>query len=291
VGVSGGPDSVCLLNILNELKKKYGLEIVVAHVNYNLRGKDSRLDQKTAKDLARASSLPIEVLNYKTGKKSANSEEELRNARYIFFEKVRKRYEADKVAVGHNLNDQAETVLMRILRGTGLRGLGAIKFKNNSIVRPLLNIPRKDILEHLRKNRIKYRTDKTNLDSEFLRNKIRNELIPYLEKGFNPNVQEILYKLSLSISEDYDFISRYSFEWLRSEKYLSVSALRKLHPSIRREAIRLAIEKIIPSLKEIEAGHVEEVLKIIRSEKNKSQKISIKNLKIIRRGDRLIIAK
>jgi tRNA(Ile)-lysidine synthase len=183
IGVSGGPDSVCLLDILCRLRKKYDLEIIIAHINYNLRGKDSKKDEQFVKNLAKKYDLPIEIIqNTKYLTRDANLEEKLRDFRYSFFEKVRKQYKANLIAVGHNLNDQAETVLMRILRGTGLRGLGAIKFKNDKIIRPLLNIPRKEILDYLRKNNIPCRIDKTNLGFNFTRNKIRNKLLPYLEK-------------------------------------------------------------------------------------------------------------
>jgi tRNA(Ile)-lysidine synthase len=292
VGVSGGPDSVCLLDALYKLKKKYGLEIIVAHVNYGLRGKDSEKDKALVKNLAKKYSLPFEVLKVKKSesRKVGKSEEVLRKIRYNFFEKICEKYKADAIAVGHNLNDQAETVLMRILRGTGLKGLGAIKFRNGNIIRPLLNIPRKEILVYLRKNRVTCRTDKTNLGADFTRNKIRNQLLPNLEKNFNPSIQEVLYKLSKSVADDYDFISKYSAEWLKSNKSLRVSKLTRLHPAIQKEVIRLAIEKYNPNLREIESGHIEEILKVVKSGKNKRQIIKFKKLKIQRKGDRLVIS-
>jgi len=328
VGVSGGPDSVCLLDIFYKLKKKYDLEIIVAHVNYGLRGKASKKDEALVKKMAEKYSLPIEIMgsekwevgNGKWEMGSGNLEEKLRKIRYDFFEQIRKKYQADVIAVGHNLNDQAETVLLRILRGTGLRGLGAIKFSARSgptpshatgqaaqpkknaclparqadgplVIRPLLNIPRKDILAHLRKNKLPFRTDKTNLGTDFTRNKIRNKLLPYLEKNFNPNIQEILYKLSQSAADDYDFINKYSAEWLKSNRSLCVSKLTRLHPAIQREVIRLAIEKHIPNLREIEAGHMNEISKVMKSGKNKKQILKFKGLKIERKGDRLVISK
>lgn len=292
VGVSGGPDSVCLLDILYRLKKNYGLEIIVAHVNYNLRGKDSRIDEKLVSDLAKKYSLSIKIKNVQRSAFSVQrSEDCLRTIRYAFFEIIREKYEADIIAVGHNLNDQAETVLMRILRGAGLRGMGAIKFQNENVIRPLLNIPRKEILSHLRKNKVRYRIDKTNLENDFTRNKIRNQLIPSLEKNFNPNIQEVLYKLSLSVADDYNFIGRYSAEWLKTNKSLVASKIVKLHPSIQKEIVRLTIGKYIPELREIESAHIEEIMKIIKSGKNKRQKISLKGLEINRVGDKLIIRK
>lgn len=289
-GVSGGPDSVCLLDALYKLKNKYNLEIIVAHVNYGLRGKDSELDEKLVRSLAKKYSLSIEIKkipNTKCQIPVTKSEDHLRNIRYDFFEKIRKARKADAIAVGHNLNDQAETVLMRILRGTGLRGLGAIKFKNGNIIRPLLNIPRKEILAHLRKNKVPFRIDKTNLSLNFTRNKIRNQLVPRLEKEFNPNIQEVLFKLSQSIADDYDFINRFSKEWLAENKVLRISKINNLHPAVQKEVLRLAIEKHNPNLREIESAHIEEILKIIRSGKGKRQIMKFKGLRLERKGDKL----
>ena len=289
VGVSGGPDSVCLLDTLYHLQKKYELEIIMAHVNYGLRGKDSEKDEQLVKKLATKYSLPFEKIRI-TNYKLQITENNFRNIRYDFFEKVAKKHEASAIAVGHNLNDQAETVLMRVLRGTGLRGLGAIKFKNGNIIRPLLNIPRKEILTHLRKNKLPFRIDKTNLGTDFTRNKIRNKLLPYIVKEYNPNIEEVLYKLSQSAADDYDFITRFSREWLEANKSLQVSRLGNLHPAIQREVLRLAIEKHNPSLREIDSAHIEEIRKIVRSGKGKRQILKLKGLKIERKGDRLLIS-
>ena len=258
------------------------------------------------KNLARKYDLPIEILhNTKYTIQNTNLEEKLRKYRYDFFEKVSKKYKTDAIAVGHNLNDQAETVLMRILRGTGLRGLGAIKFstrrgptarpKRNAdgplLVRPLLNIPRKEIVARLRKNKIPYRIDKTNLANDFTRNKIRNILLPQIEKEYNPNIQEVLYKFSESAAADYDFISRYAREWFAANKVLTVSSLNNLHPSILNEVLRQTLEKYNQNLREIESAHIEEILKILKSNKNKRHQIAFKGLKIGRIGDKLTISK
>ena len=306
VGVSGGPDSVCLLDVFCKLREKYNFKITVAHVNYNLRGKDSEKDEQLVRKMAEKYSLPIEIKKVTSYKlQVTRSEDHLRQIRYDFFEKIRKKHKANAIAVGHNLNDQAETVLMRILRGTGLRGLGAIKFSTSSgptarpkrnadgppIIRPLLNIPRKDILAHLLRNKVPYRIDKTNLRIDFTRNKIRNQLLPNLEKNFNPNIQETLYRLSQSMADDYDFLNRYAREWLAVNKMIKVSRLNQLHPAIEREVIRLVIERHNPNLREIESAHIEEVLKILKSSKSKRQKIVFKSLKVNRIGDKLIIRK
>ena len=271
------------------------LSLIVVHINYGLRGKDSKRDEELARQLANKYSLKIKVLKKTQKSKNLqaqpNLEERLRKIRYDFFEKVRKKNNFDFIAVGHNFNDQAETVMMRILRGTGLRGLGAIKFKNEKIIRPLLNVKRSEIIAHLRQNKIPYRIDKTNLGTDFTRNQIRNRLFPYLEKNFNPKIQELLCSLSQSASNDYDFIQQFSREWLNCQKELKISELRQLHPSILREVLRLKIEKTLSHLREIESAHLNEIIKIIESNKSKDQKFIFKGLKVERKGDRLVIGK
>ena len=124
----------------------------------------------------------------------------------------------------------------------------------------------------MRKNKVPYRIDKTNLGTDFTRNKIRNKLLPYLEKNFNPNIQEVLYKLSQSVADDYDFISKFAAEWLKvKQNSCAFQNLTRLHPAIQREIIRLAIEKHNPNLREIESAHIEEILKIVKSTKSKRQ--------------------
>ncbi len=291
VGISGGPDSVCLLDALYRLKDKYGLRIVAAHVNYGLRGKDSDRDEQFVKNLAAKYSLPIEI--FKTTRHSpqdANLEEKLRKIRYDFFEKIRAKHGASVVAVGHNLNDQAETVLMRIIRGSGLRGLGAIRFRNNAVIRPLLNVPRKEIISYLRKNKIPYRVDYTNLTADFTRNKIRNRLFGHLEKNYNANIQKTLFRLSQAAAEDYAFIRKFSHSWLAANKPLRASKLLELEPAIQKEVLRLAIEEFRPGLREIDSAHLDEILKIARSNKMKRQSMRLKDLKIEKKGDRLLIS-
>ncbi|MDD3487003.1 MAG: tRNA lysidine(34) synthetase TilS [Candidatus Moranbacteria bacterium] len=290
VGISGGPDSVCLLDIFSKLQKNYGLELVVAHVNYGLRGKDSEKDEKLVKKLAEKYKLPCEVFQISNFKFQI-SENNLRDIRYKFFEKISKKHGSDRLALAHNRNDQAETVMLRLLRGSGLRGLGAMKFRNENIIRPLLNISRKEILEYLRKNRIPYRTDKSNLKNDFTRNKVRNQLFPFIEKNFNPNFQEALFHLAAASNEDYGFIRRYAEEWLGKKKNIPVKEIGNLHPAIRNEVLRQAIGRELGNLQEVENSHLDEILKILKSTKNKRQKLSFKGLKIERIGDKLVISK
>ena len=312
---SGGPDSVCLLDVLVKLAPKYNFKLRVAHINYGLRGKDSNRDEKFVRELARRYGLEISVLSiaknkiYENAKifqippnppfsKGENLENWLRKIRYDFFEKIRKKEKYDLIAVAHNQDDQAETVLMRILRGAGLQGLSSMKPKNNKIIRPLLNTGRKEILEYLKANKLKYRTDITNKDIKIFRNKIRHRLIPYLEKNYNPNIKKTLADMALVIADDYDYLLANEERAIKragadiNKKggvILSAKKIQKLHPAVQRQCLRKIISQIKTDLTDIEAGHIEEIVKITASAKSKIQKAEFKGLKIKRKGDKVRI--
>ena len=286
--VSGGPDSICLLNIFLHLQKKYNLDLLVAHVNYDLRGKDSARDEKFAQSLAKKFGLKFVLLKPKIGKKY--SEETLRKIRYDFFEKIRKENHFDLIAVAHNLDDQVETFLMRVLRGAGLKGMSAMKYKNEKIIRPLLGISRQEILEFLKENKITYRLDKTNRQNIFLRNKIRNKLLPYLEKNFNANIKQTIFHSLESIREDYDFISEMTKKELEKNKNLAVSKLTKLHPALQKRILLEKLSQKKSAEQEITSAHINELMKIIQSAKSKRQVMKIGNLKIERKQDRIVIS-
>lgn len=291
IGVSGGPDSVCLMDILAKIKKKGEMEIHIAHINYGLRGRDSQKDEKLVQKLAEKYQLGLSVLESKKIKKTEINEENLRNIRYNFFEKVREELGYDLIAVAHNQDDQAETFLMRIIRGAGLQGLSGMKYKNDRIIRPLLGISKKEILEYLKNEKIEFRLDKTNKKNQFFRNKIRNKLVPYLEKNFNSNIKKTIADSTLNITDDMSLISELSKKYSKDAKEIKVSSILKLHPALQKRIILEAIKSQKGSLKNIESVHIKEILKIIKSSKNKSQMFLFQGLKITRRGDKLFMLK
>jgi len=290
IGVSGGPDSSCLLDILCKLQKKYSTEIIAAHVNYGLRGSDSKKDEEFVRKLAKEHGLEIFVFQFQKKEKQP-SENELRNIRYDFFEKIRKENNFDLIAVAHNADDQVETFLMRILRGAGMVGLSAIRYKNKRIIRPLLNIPRTEILDYLEDNGLKYQTDKTNLESKFSRNKIRNRLIPYLEKNYNPRLRETIFDAVESIALDQSLLLELAEKDYQKNKELSVKKLLRLHPALLSRIIFQAIAQKKGDATNIESAHIREIVKILKSTKNKRQTVLFKGLKAARIGDKLKIEK
>jgi tRNA(Ile)-lysidine synthase len=296
VGVSGGPDSVCLLDMMSKIAPKADLKLIIAHVNYGLRGKDSDRDEKFVRKLAEKYNLPIAVFPkaklsgiLKLRFRKNPSENELRNVRYAFFEKIRKENNFDLIAVAHNSDDQVETFLMRIIRGAGLQGLSAMKFKNGRVIRPLLNISRAEILKYLKKTNLTYRTDGTNLENLFLRNKIRNKLIPYLEKNFNPKIRATIFGATVSIGEDADFLQQFTAQ-LAEEKILSVKKLLALHPALQRRVLLKKISEAEQDGQNIESAHIEEILKALRSTKGKNQIVVFKGLKLTRKGDTMVLS-
>jgi tRNA(Ile)-lysidine synthase len=290
LAVSGGPDSVAMLHIFSKLQPKYNLDLIVAHVNYNLRGADSKKDEEFVRSLAKKYNFALELFRPKIKIKN-NLENYLRNVRYGFFEKIRKKLNFDSIAIAHNLDDQAETFLMRIIRGSGLQGLRGMQFKNRVIIRPFLGITRKEITAYLKEKKIAWRVDKTNLESKFLRNKIRNKLIPYLEENFNRSLRTTLFNSAASIAEDYDYISTMAERAESQIGEVRISILLALHPALQRRILRSAILKIKKDLQNIDALHIEEILKMAKSTKNKAQIVVFKGLKIQRRGDKLNINK
>lgn len=288
LGVSGGPDSTCMLSVFCKLQKKYALDLIVAHINYGLRGNDSDKDEQFVQKLAKKYDLTLTIFK-PTIEKNNQSEESLRDIRYAFFEKVRREEQFDLIAVAHNADDQAETVLMRLLRGTGLAGLSAMQAKNNKIIRPLLETTRKEIIIYLKTEKIKYRIDKTNRQSIYLRNKIRNKLIPYLEKNFNPNLRQVLSRSAKSFEEDYSVIEAITEKAWEEDEVLSVKKLLSLPIAIQKRVLQKTLAQKNPQLVRQGFTQSEEILKALKSTKNKNQVVRLGGLKMTRYGDRIII--
>ena len=220
VGLSGGPDSVCLFHALCVLKDELNISgITAVHINHGLRGEESDGDEESARLLA--DSMKAEFASFKydvneiAAKTGEGTEEAGRRLRYGAFEKVRRQKGAARIAVAHNRNDQAETIMMRIMRGTGLRGLSGIDFirSDRIVIRPVLDLSRDEIECYCAENGLEPRIDSTNNEAIYTRNKIRLELLPMMREKFNPNVVDALVRLSLQAREDEDFIMSAAVEF------------------------------------------------------------------------------
>lgn len=285
--VSGGPDSICLLDLLSRLKDKYDLELAVAHVNYGLRGSESDRDERIASRMAAENGLEFFVLRPKNLPKG-NLESRLRDIRYDFFEKIRKSKGFDSIAIAHNRDDQVETLLLRLVRGSGLKGLSAMRFRNGFIIRPLLGTSQKDILAYLKERKLAYGIDRTNREDVFLRNRIRNRLLPYLEKNYNPNIRKTLFEASRSIADDYALLTEFQKE-IAIDNPFSAKEFLALPDSSQKYFLRALAGSEKGDLFGIGTAQIGEMVKAIRSRKNKRQTVSFQGLIMTRNGDKITL--
>ncbi len=301
IGLSGGPDSMALLFCLLEIKKSISFNIVLAHVNHGVRGEDARADQvfveKLAKDLDLAFyTKNVDMVAY--GKeKGITAEEAGRELRYGFFREILKEIGGGKIAVAHNKNDQVETLLMRIIRGTGIDGLKGMTYRVDDIIRPILHIERREIEQFLKDRSIESVLDKTNLEPIYTRNKVRLELIPYLEENFNPKTIDSIWRLSNLASEDVDFLNEYTMDRINSIRVksdgskvvLSREKFLKDPKAIRQRVLRQAILEIKKSLQGISEVHIDNALELIGNGTGNKEIDLIDNIKIRISYDQIII--
>ena len=279
IALSGGPDSVCLFYVLHLLKKKFSLTLHVAHLDHMLRSEESTADAEFVKSLAEKFNYPLQLGRVdipaliKREKKS--SEEVARQARYKFLFDSAKALGIKKIAVGHNQNDQAETILMRIIRGTGIYGLSGIvplrKIKDYTVVRPLLEIRRAEIEKFLKQHKLEFRTDSSNLKQAYFRNRVRRRLIPLLAKDFNSNIEDILVNLGENARVDYEYLKKNAGRKFRriskitdSSVTIDCRAFLKLHPALQRMVLRRASEEMKGDLRRLTYQHFCEMNALIK---------------------------
>ncbi|MDP8203875.1 MAG: tRNA lysidine(34) synthetase TilS [Candidatus Tenebribacter mawsonii] len=200
LGFSGGADSTALLLALWHLKSKYGYSLLAAHVNYNLRGNDSQLDEEFVRKFCFDRNISLVVKNIKINS-SSNVENHAREVRFKYFNNLRRLYKSQKIVLGHNREDQAETLLFRMFRGSGYTGIKGISPITEDVVHPLLSFSRSDIISYLESENIQWREDLSNKDNTYSRNKIRNQMIPWIQEHLNPNVVTKLYETAEIFSE------------------------------------------------------------------------------------------
>jgi tRNA(Ile)-lysidine synthase len=277
VALSGGADSVSLVKILLEIRDKYHCTILACHYDHRLRGEASDADAEFVKNFCLQEGIGL-VSGAAEKSNFFKNEEEARLARYAFFKKILEEGTADKIAIAHNLNDFAETLLMRLIRGAGLRGLSSIPLSRESFIRPLLEISRPEIEVYLKEENQRYQTDQSNLDLTYTRNKIRHTLLPLLSE-MNPNIVETLAKTANQLKEDYEFLGadlQASYEKVllaESESVVMLDAklFRLLYLPQQKMILRLAIEKV-DSLVDIDSTHIKDVISVIMKNESKKYK-------------------
>lgn len=288
VAVSGGADSVTLLLLLLELRKKLGVVLSVVHFNHKLRGRASEADEKFVCNLAAHHAMPFLVaqddVSSKSRREHANLEDAARRARYAFFERLVGEGQLDKIAVAHTADDQAETVLAHMLRGTGLAGLSGIHPEFGCVFRPLLKFRRDELRRYLRTRRQVWREDATNRDTKRMRARIRQKLMPLLEKQFQPSVVEHLCQLADLAREDEAWLESSAElrlflnakeeqgEWRIGLRDLmapdpqseDIDKLWSRHApqAMSKRIIRLLVKKVKPQSGQLSSVHVDAVLQL-----------------------------
>jgi len=273
-GVSGGADSVALIHCLHRLTPEWGVLLTVAHLNHGLRGEEGKEDSVFVRKLAASLDLrcieeSIEIPKLATPK---NLEERAREVRYDFLRRAARSANAGKIAVGHNMNDQAETVLLNLLRGCGISGLSAIRPKTGRLIRPLLQMSRRDILEYLESLGVPFREDSSNRNLQYRRNRVRHELIPYLEAWFNPRLIETLTRqaaLAKDVSDFLELESERVYESVKTEVprgvSIGISRIAPLPFAIKKLILRKGLKEILGSLRGIATRHVDDMIRLCDS--------------------------
>lgn len=294
VGVSGGIDSVVLLDILSKVKEKMSLKIGIVHVNYGLRTESDR-DNKFVKTLAKKYEVPF--FEKKVKLSGGNIEEKARDIRYEFFNEIAKSERFNKIAVAHHKNDLAETFFLNLSRGSGLTGMVSMKPKSGNLIRPLLFTSRKEIEGYAKNNNLKFVEDVTNKDLSIKRNLVRHKIIPELEKN-NPDFVETLVNEVEHLRELEGYISKITdvhYKKLAKETktsvLFSVQALNKVNPYIQSEILRKALHHIKSDLRDISRRNIEDSL-LLTKESHGTKEIYLPSSLIVRRTyDKLEITK
>lgn len=300
LGVSGGPDSMAMLDILRQIKDEMNFEMYVAHINHNIRGKEADADEEYVKKYCekyniKCFSKKIDVPTIAQDKK-IGTEEAGREVRYNYFEEVLIETKSNKIAIAHNKNDKVETIIMHILRGSGISGLKGIEPKRDEkYIRPLIECDRTEIEKYCEDNKLNPRIDKTNFENEYTRNKIRNIVIPYIKQEFNPNIIETITRLSDVIASEDRYIEDTSIvEYKKicilesTDKIeLKLKEFNKLDKVIQNRIILLSVRKIFGSTQGIEKVNLEDIIKLCNNnignkflKPNKNLKVLIKDKKI-----------
>jgi len=307
MGVSGGADSMALFQAMAALSGDLDIRLGVAHLNHCLRGRESDQDEQFVAAEAFRHSVPFfseraDILQERA-KTGLSLEEAAREVRYRFFHKIRQDMGFDKIALGHHQDDNAELILLYLLRGSGPAGISGIPPVRGAIIRPLIRVYRSDILEFLKTNHVAHVLDSSNDDPTFLRNRIRHQLLPVLKTGYNPKIVQSLNRLGNILRSEETWLTRiisplYDAACVGTDKnrtVLSVSQLRDLHPAARARVIRKAISQIKGDLRRISWKHTESIVKFIQrtgSDAHTDIRLDLPDrIRIIRKGDHLIIVR
>ncbi len=300
LAVSGGPDSMAMLNILNELKNDGVIDFnfCVAHVNHMIR-EEAKDDEEYVKKYCEENNIDFYSKSIDVQKLANNNkvgtEEAGRYARYKFFDEILEKTGSNKISIAHNKNDKAETIIMNIFRGSGITGLKGIEARRGKYIRPLIECERFEIENYCEEEKLKPRIDRTNFENTYTRNKIRNIVIPYVKKEFNPNIIETINRLSELVIDEENYIEK-QIEKMYKELLISESereividlkSFNNQEKVIKSRIILYTITRLFGTSKEISKVHIDDIMKLCSNNignkyltPNKNTKVLIKNHKI-----------
>jgi len=301
VAVSGGPDSVALLHAMIAIRPDWSLRLAVAHLNHGLRKGPAEREAAFVKTLSESYGLSCEIgfedVKPFSKKRHLSIQEGAREARYRFFRKVAAKFDAQKIALGHQADDNAESVLMHLLRGTGPRGLTGIPpVREDRFIRPLIETPRAQILKFLQQRGYPYTIDQSNFDPKYLRNRIRHKLMPFLKKHFSTDCGPALNRLALIMRDEETFWESAVAEAMNSVAtdtgntsiILKASGLAALHPALARRLVRHVVARLTGTLKRTRLDHVEFVLALARSPRFAGTLHLAHNVRVVREHNRIV---
>ena len=305
LGVSGGPDSMCMLDMMRELKeeKNINFEIYVAHINHMIR-EEAIDDEKYVQNYCLKHNIEFFVKRADVQKiandKKIGTEEAGRKVRYDFFEEVLQKTGSNKIAIAHNKNDKIETIIMHLLRGSGLSGLKGIEpIRDNKYIRPLIECERQEIEQYCEDRKLQPRIDKTNFENEYTRNKIRNIVIPYIKKEFNPNIIQTLSRLSEVATDESNYIDLQTqkiYNKLLIEKsdkqiILKLKEFNQQENVIQKRLVLKTIKELNGSTDRIEKVHIEDIIKLCNNNIGNKYLTPNKNLKILVKDKKIFFIK
>lgn len=275
VGVSGGPDSVALLHVLHRLSDRFAVKLGIAHLNHCLRQNESDRDEQFVVSLADRLTLPcfykkVNVTEYRQ-KHRLSLEEASRRVRYQFFQETAQQHRFGKIALAHHREDNAELIMMYLFRGSGPLGLAGIPPVRENIVRPLINVSRDIIIDFLESENLPYISDQSNQDRRFVRNRIRHDLLPVLQRAYNPQIIRTVTQTASILRHEEDWIEK-TLKPLYHELIsrtapgtvsMSVRQIKNHHVAVQRRAIRKAISTVKGDLRRIAFHHIDSAIRLI----------------------------
>ena len=291
IAFSGGADSLALLLMLHTLKEELHIELGACHVNHMLRGKDAEEDEIFCSEVARKLCIPFysmkkDVSGY-AKKKGLSIEVAGRELRYAFFKDIMVNHRYEKCATAHHLDDQVETVLLNLMRGSGLNGLTGMSPKREEYIKPILFLKKEELLAYLKEHSMEPREDDSNMESIYQRNKVRNKLIPYIRENFNEDFPETIWRMTDLLREDLDFIheqvEKVKSEYVENRKDNRIVIRKEAfhqHKAVVSRLLFDAIESVKGNITDIEEVHIRDMIALQKNETGKS--IDIKDAVVAR---------